>query len=68
MALVGTYEILKMNTWHIRPRPVRLLVGKPISTSGLTVRDTEKLSSQAQQVIAQLYYSNTSLPDLRTRT
>ena len=22
MALVGTYEVLKMNTWHVKPRPV----------------------------------------------
>jgi 1-acyl-sn-glycerol-3-phosphate acyltransferase len=65
MALVGTYEMLKMNTWHIKPGPVRLLVSEPISTAGMSPRDMEKLSRQAQDVIASLYYSNSVVPDLR---
>lgn len=64
MAIVGTYETLKMNTWHIKPRPVRLLVAAPITTDGLSVRDTESLADQAREVIAGLYYRNTSVPDL----
>lgn len=67
MALVGTYEILPMNTWHIKPQPVFLLVGDPISTAGLTLRDLEKLTQQAQHAVAELYYSRTSLPDLRNQ-
>jgi 1-acyl-sn-glycerol-3-phosphate acyltransferase len=65
MALVGTYEMLKMNTWHIRPGPVYLLVGEPISTAGLTTRDLEKVSRKAQDVIAGLYYSHSVVSDLR---
>lgn len=64
MAMLGTYEMLKMNTWHIMPRPVRLLIGDPISTTGLSIRDTERLTEQAREVIARLYYANSSLPDL----
>jgi 1-acyl-sn-glycerol-3-phosphate acyltransferase len=64
MAIVGTYETLKMNTWHIKPRPVRLLVGAPIRTDGLSIRDTEALTDQAREAIAGLYYRNTLLPDL----
>jgi 1-acyl-sn-glycerol-3-phosphate acyltransferase len=64
MALVGTYEMLKMNTWHIKPRPLRLLVGDPIPTAGLSVRDTEALTARAREVIAGLYYANSPLPDL----
>ena len=41
MALVGTFEVLKMNTWHIKPRPILLLVGDRISTKGMTARDVE---------------------------
>jgi 1-acyl-sn-glycerol-3-phosphate acyltransferase len=66
MALVGTYEMLKMNTWHIKPRPVQLLVGRPIPTQGLTARDLERLSEEARRRIAEMYYSHTSLPDLRS--
>jgi 1-acyl-sn-glycerol-3-phosphate acyltransferase len=65
MALVGTYEMLKMNTWHIKPRPLRLLIGDPIPTVGLSVRESGALAAKAREVIAGLYYSNSSLPDLR---
>jgi 1-acyl-sn-glycerol-3-phosphate acyltransferase len=64
MAMIGTYETLKMNTWHIKPRPLRLLIGSPIRTLGLSVRNTEALTEQAREAIAGLYYANTSLPDL----
>ena len=67
MALVGTYEILPMNTWHIKPQPVFLLVGDPIPTVGMTLRDLESLTRQARHAVAELYYSRTSLPDLRNQ-
>jgi len=56
-----------MNTWHIMPRPVYLLVGDPISTAGMTLRDLETLTQQAHHAIAELYYSRSSLPDLREK-
>jgi len=65
MALVGTYEMLPMNTWHIKPRPIYLLVGEPISTTGLNLRNLDNLSQQARQAIADLYYSRASVPDRR---
>jgi 1-acyl-sn-glycerol-3-phosphate acyltransferase len=65
LALVGTYEMLKMNTWHIKPGPIHLLAGKPISTAGLTTRDLEKVTQQAHDAIATLYYSHSAVPDLR---
>lgn len=58
MALIGTYEILPMNTWHIKPRPVRLIVGRPISTVGMTVRDMDKLTQAARDAIAHFFYSS----------
>jgi 1-acyl-sn-glycerol-3-phosphate acyltransferase len=61
MALIGTYEMLKMNTWHIKPRPVRLLVGDPIPTAGLTVRDTEAIAARAREVIGEVYCGNSSV-------
>ncbi len=59
MALIGTYEILPMNTWHIKPRPVRLIAGSPISTVGMTVRDMDKLTQTARDSIAKFFYSST---------
>jgi 1-acyl-sn-glycerol-3-phosphate acyltransferase len=67
MAIIGTYETLKMNTWHIKPQPVKLLVGDPISTVGLTTRDTDAVTARARTVIADLYYSHSPLPDLRDK-
>ncbi len=33
VALVGTFETLPMNTYHIKRRPLEMLIGEPISTS-----------------------------------
>lgn len=67
MAIIGTFETLKMNTWHIKPQPLKLLVAGAIPTAGLTTRDTEKLAAQARAAIADLYYSHSPLPDLRNK-
>jgi 1-acyl-sn-glycerol-3-phosphate acyltransferase len=67
MVLLGTYETLKMNSFHIRPRPLRLLVAPPISTAGLTTRDTEALTAQARAVVADMYYSHSPVLDLRNQ-
>lgn len=67
MVLLGTYETLKMNSFHIRPRSLRLLVAAPISTAGLTTRETEALAARAREVISDLYYSQCPSPELRSQ-
>lgn len=62
MALIGTFETLPMNSFHIRPHPVRLLVGEPIPSEGMNVRSTDVLTQKARNAIADLYYGNASLP------
>lgn len=57
IALVGTYELLPMDTYHIRPRPLEMRVGEPISTTGLTLRDMDQLSAKVQQELESLHYS-----------
>jgi len=56
IALVGTYELLPMNTYHIKCRPLEMRVGEPISTAGLTIRDMEDLSAKVQRALEDLYY------------
>lgn len=56
LALVGTYELLPMDTYHIKCRPLEMRVGEPISTTGLTVRDLEALSAKVQKALEDLYY------------
>lgn len=65
MAIVGSYEMLKMNTFHIKPRPLELLLGEPIPTAGLTLRDMEALSARVKTAIEDLYYSRSAVPDPR---
>jgi 1-acyl-sn-glycerol-3-phosphate acyltransferase len=61
MAIVGTYEALKMNTFHIRPRPLQLVVGEPISSAGYSLRESDKLAEVTRNAIAELYYARASV-------
>ena len=56
VALVGTYELLPMNTYHIKCRPLEMRVGEPIPTVGLTGKDLETLSARVQKAVEDLYY------------
>jgi len=57
VALVGTFELLPMNTYHIKSRPLQMRVGQPISTSGYGAREMEELSMKVKQAMEELYYS-----------
>ena len=61
IALVGMYELLPMNTYHIKSRPLEMRVGEPISTAGLTMRDLEALSAKVQKALEDLYYAPATL-------
>jgi 1-acyl-sn-glycerol-3-phosphate acyltransferase len=56
VALVGTYELLPMDTYHIKCRPLEMRVGDPISTAGMTMRDLEAVSAKVKQAMEKLYY------------
>ena len=62
LALVGTYELLPIHVYCLRPRPLKLIVGEPISTDGLTTRDADALTTRLQSAIAEMYYAHH--PDL----
>ena len=55
MAIVGTYEALPMNTFHIRPRPLRLLLGAPIPTAGYSPRQADLLAERVRSAVEKLY-------------
>jgi 1-acyl-sn-glycerol-3-phosphate acyltransferase len=57
IALAGTYELLPMDTYHIKCRPLEMRVGQPISTAGMTMRDLEQLSAKVQKAVEDLYYA-----------
>lgn len=55
LAIVGTYEMLPMDTFHIRPTKLKLVVGQPISTVGKTTHDLEDLAALVRAQIATMY-------------
>ena len=55
IALVGTFDLLPMNTYHIKCRPLKMRVGRPISTSGYTLRNMEELSDRVHDAVVKLY-------------
>jgi 1-acyl-sn-glycerol-3-phosphate acyltransferase len=57
VALVGTYELLPMNTFHIKCRPLEMRVGEPISTDGLKMKDLEMVSAKVRKAMEDLYYA-----------
>jgi 1-acyl-sn-glycerol-3-phosphate acyltransferase len=56
VALVGTYELLPMDTFHIKCRPLEMRIGEPISTAGLKAHDQEALSAKVHKAVQELYY------------
>jgi 1-acyl-sn-glycerol-3-phosphate acyltransferase len=56
IALRGMYQLLPMNTYHIKPRPLEMRIGKPISTAGLEMKDMEQLSAKVQRAVEEMYY------------
>ena len=55
IALIGTFDLLPMNTYHIKCRPLEMRVGDPISTAGLTGHDMQSLSDKVQKAVTDLY-------------
>jgi len=56
VALVGTFDLLPMNTYHIKSRPLELRVGEPISTAGYETHDVEAVSQKVKEAVERLYY------------
>jgi 1-acyl-sn-glycerol-3-phosphate acyltransferase len=55
IALIGTFDLLPMNTYHIKCQPLEMRVGDVISTDGLTVADTEDVSTRVKAAIEALH-------------
>lgn len=55
LTLIGTYELLPIHVYALRPRPLKFCVGLPISTAGLTTRDADRLTQQLREEIYRTY-------------
>ena len=65
LAIVGTFEVLRMNSFHIRPGRIELVVGEPIPTKGCTLHDAERLTERIRVAVEDLYYSRAKIADPR---
>jgi 1-acyl-sn-glycerol-3-phosphate acyltransferase len=61
MALIGTYEALPMNSFHLRPRPFQLVVGDAVPSAGYAPREMDKLAALAETAVADLYYARSEV-------
>jgi 1-acyl-sn-glycerol-3-phosphate acyltransferase len=56
LALIGTYELLPIHVYSLRPRVLKIVVGDAIPTEGLTTRDSEALTERMVAAITEMYY------------
>jgi 1-acyl-sn-glycerol-3-phosphate acyltransferase len=60
LALIGTYELLPMHVYALRPRPLKIIVGDPIPTTNLTTKDADALTARLFAAIAAMYREHSS--------
>jgi len=54
LAIAGSHRAIPLHSRLVYPSKARVIVGKPISTKGMTVDDVEKLKNMAKDQIKQL--------------
>jgi 1-acyl-sn-glycerol-3-phosphate acyltransferase len=52
IALSGVYDLLPIHTTHFHPTDMKMMVGEPIDTTGLTTRQTDELTARLRDAIA----------------
>jgi 1-acyl-sn-glycerol-3-phosphate acyltransferase len=60
LTLIGTYELLPIHVYSLYPRPLRIVIGEPIPTAGLTSRDSDALTRRLYAAISETYMTHTS--------
>jgi 1-acyl-sn-glycerol-3-phosphate acyltransferase len=53
VALIGTREILRMHTTRVHPGLARIVIGDPIDTSHMTIKDRDQLTATLHAKIAE---------------
>ncbi len=61
IALVDTFDLLPMNTYHIKCQPLQMRIGETISTAGLTLHDTDAVSAKVRSAIEALQSAPTRI-------
>ena len=51
LALIGTYELLPIHVYALRPRLLKIIVGDALPTEGLTTKDADALTARLHAAI-----------------
>lgn len=62
VVLVGNNDLLPMNSFHLRPGRVRMIIGEPIPTTGMVPRQMDELSARVRQIMSDIYYDHAKRP------
>jgi 1-acyl-sn-glycerol-3-phosphate acyltransferase len=62
VSLSGTRAVLPFGSGFPRPGRVRMSIGRPIATVGLTLKDREKITAQVRAEIAAALERSTTAP------
>jgi 1-acyl-sn-glycerol-3-phosphate acyltransferase len=60
LTLIGTYELLPIHVYALYPRPIFIVVGDPIPTTGLNARDADALTQRLYASISATYLQYSS--------
>ena len=52
VTLIGTRAVLKMNSFHVHPGRVEMILHPPVSTDGMTSHSADALCDQVRAIIA----------------
>jgi 1-acyl-sn-glycerol-3-phosphate acyltransferase len=55
LTLIGTYELLPIHVYALHPRPLLIIVGDSIPTTGLHTRDADALTQRLYDSISKTY-------------
>ena len=61
IALSGVYDLLPIHTRHFYPSEITLIVGEPISTVGMTLRQVEELNIRLRETIEHMRAESTPI-------
>jgi 1-acyl-sn-glycerol-3-phosphate acyltransferase len=53
VTILGTREILKMHTTRVRPGNAKIVIGDPIPTADMTIKDRDRLTALLHERIAE---------------
>jgi 1-acyl-sn-glycerol-3-phosphate acyltransferase len=67
IAIDSTFDILPVGSSRVKPGPVTIRVGAPIATSGLSVRDKQRLALETRQQIGKMLFGDAWLDERRSK-